>query len=59
MTDQTARAAIFRRLHAKMKEEVPIIGLYYSPTIEGVNPALHDYKPWAAAIPLAWGVWKG
>lgn len=59
LTDQTARAAIFRRLHAKMKEEVPIIGLYYSPTIEGVNPALHDYKPWAAAIPLAWGVWKG
>jgi peptide/nickel transport system substrate-binding protein len=56
--DLAQRAAIFRRMHTLMREEVPIIGLYYSPTVEAVGRAVHGYQPWAAGRPLAWGAWK-
>ncbi|RYF61806.1 MAG: ABC transporter substrate-binding protein [Comamonadaceae bacterium] len=58
ISDQDARAAIFRRMHAQMRTEVPIIGLYYSPTVEAVGRAVRGYQPWASGRPLAWAAWK-
>lgn len=58
LTDPTARTAIFRKMHAQMRTEVPIIGLYYSPTVEGVGRSVRGYQPWASGRPVAWGAWK-
>lgn len=57
-TDEDARAAIFKRMHAQMRTEVPIIGLFYSPTVEAVGRAVRGYEPWASGRPLAWAAWK-
>jgi peptide/nickel transport system substrate-binding protein len=40
------------------QEQVPIIGLYYDPVIEGVNPSVKNYKIWPANKTMTWGVWK-
>jgi peptide/nickel transport system substrate-binding protein len=52
------RKAILKQLHAKMAEEVPILGLYYYPVIEAVSPKLVNYESWPLEKPRAWGVWK-
>ncbi len=57
-SDPAERAAIFRRMHTLMRAEVPIVGLYYSPTVEGVGRAVRGYQPWASGRPVAWGAWK-
>ncbi|SFM05297.1 peptide/nickel transport system substrate-binding protein [Bradyrhizobium sp. NFR13] len=52
------RKALLKQLHAKMAEEVPILGLYYYPVIEAVSPKLVNYESWPLEKPRAWGVWK-
>ena len=52
------RKAAFKKLHALAQEQVPIIGLYYDPVIEGTNPSVKNYKIWAANKTITWGVWK-
>ncbi len=52
------RQAIFKKLHALMAEDVPIIPLYFTPTIDGVRPGVDGFTTWAAARPLPWGVSK-
>ncbi|MDP9900704.1 ABC transporter substrate-binding protein [Variovorax ginsengisoli] len=56
--DPAERATLFHRMHTLMREEVPIIGLYYSPTVEAVGRAVRGYQPWASGRPIAWGAWK-
>ncbi|MGK6311463.1 ABC transporter substrate-binding protein [Neorhizobium sp. DT-125] len=57
-TDFEQRKAIFKEMHALMKEQVPMIGLYYNPVIEAVSPKVVNYESWALDKPRAWGVWK-
>lgn len=57
-TDDAKRKAIFLQLHALMAEQVPIIGVYYDPSIDAVRPNIRGYKAWAADRPVPWGVWK-
>jgi peptide/nickel transport system substrate-binding protein len=52
------RKALLKQLHAKMAEDVPILGLYYYPVIEAVSPKLVNYEAWPLEKPRAWGVWK-
>jgi peptide/nickel transport system substrate-binding protein len=52
------RKTAFTKLHAMAQAEVPIIGLYYDPVIEGVNASVKNYKIWAANKTMTWGVWK-
>ncbi|MEN2977546.1 ABC transporter substrate-binding protein (plasmid) [Tistrella bauzanensis] len=57
-TDATERAAIFRRMHDLMRDQLPIIGLYYSPAVDAVATGVHGYKPWPASRAIGWGAWK-
>lgn len=57
-TDFDERKAILKQLHALMAAEVPIIGLYYEPVTEAVQPKVKGYSVWPADKQRAWGVWK-
>ncbi|KJC40185.1 ABC transporter substrate-binding protein [Bradyrhizobium sp. LTSP849] len=57
-TNASDRKAAFKKLHAMVQEQVPIVGLYYDPVIEGVSPSVKNYKIWAANKTMTWGVWK-
>jgi peptide/nickel transport system substrate-binding protein len=57
-TSASDRKAAFKKLHAMAQEQLPIIGLYYDPVIEGVNPSVKNYKIWPANKTMTWGVWK-
>ncbi|MGO4841526.1 ABC transporter substrate-binding protein, partial [Rhizobiaceae sp. 2RAB30] len=57
-TDFEERKAILKQLHALMAAEVPIIGLYYEPVTEAVQPKVKGYSVWPADKQRAWGVWK-
>ncbi|TKT76172.1 ABC transporter substrate-binding protein [Aquamicrobium sp. LC103] len=56
--DLDKRKELLLELHAMMKEEAPMLILYYYPVIEAVSPNLVDYVSWSGAAPRAWGVWK-
>jgi peptide/nickel transport system substrate-binding protein len=49
---------VFKQLHALMAKDVPILGLYYEPSVDAVSPKVKGYSVWPAANPRAWGVWK-
>ena len=57
-TDSAKRKAVFLQMHQLMEKDVPIIGLYYDPTVEAIGPHVHGYQPWAASRPIGWGAWK-
>lgn len=57
-TDDAKRKEIFVKMHALMKEQVPIIGLYYDPIIEAAHPRVEGYVSWPANRTITWGVWK-
>src|SRR5262249_15588568 len=52
------RKAAFRKLHSMAQQQVPIIGLYYDPVIEGVSASVRNYRIWPANKTITWGVWK-
>jgi len=49
---------IYDKLHLAMADDVPIYGLYNSPTIDAVSPKVEGYKAWSTDKPRFWGVWK-
>lgn len=57
-TDVEQRKAVFKEMHALMAQEVPILGLYYEPAVDGVSPKVKGYSVWPAENPRTWGVWK-
>ncbi|MER8889810.1 hypothetical protein [Mesorhizobium sp. M0907] len=57
-TDPGQRKALFKQLHALMAKDVPILGLYYEPSVDAVSPKVKGYSVWPAANPRVWGVWK-
>lgn len=58
VTDQAQRKELFKQIHALMAEEVPILGLYYEPVIDGVGAGVKGYNVWAGDKTRAWGVHK-
>ncbi|QCI69076.1 ABC transporter substrate-binding protein [Phreatobacter stygius] len=56
ITDDTARREIFARIHAKVRADMPIIGLYYDPVLEAIHPRVQGYVSWPANQPITWGV---
>ncbi|MBN8939802.1 MAG: ABC transporter substrate-binding protein [Rhizobiales bacterium] len=57
-SDDAARREIFARIHAKIRADVPIIGLYYDPVLEAIHPRVQGYVSWPANQPITWGVRK-
>lgn len=57
-SDVAARKATMQQLHALMAEQVPVLGLYYEPVVDGVGPKLKGYHAWAADKSFLWGAWK-
>ncbi|RWC35671.1 MAG: ABC transporter substrate-binding protein [Mesorhizobium sp.] len=57
-TDPGQRKALFKQLHALMAKDVPILGLYYEPSVDAVSSKVKGYSVWPAANPRVWGVWK-
>lgn len=56
--DPVKRQALFDRLHAKMIEWTPTIGLANYPRVDAVSAKLKGYEGWTLAIPRLWGVTK-
>lgn len=56
--DIAARGRLFAELHDKVRADIPIIGLYFSPIIEAVHPRVEGYVSWPANRPITWGVSK-
>ncbi|MDQ1077757.1 ABC transporter substrate-binding protein [Pseudoroseomonas cervicalis] len=57
-TDNARRGEVFRALHARMQQEVPIIGLYYDPQLGAARPTIRGYAPQVAGRMITWGVWR-
>lgn len=55
--NEARRKDIFLQLHQMIRQQVPIIGLYYIPVVDAVSPKVQGYQPWGGR-PRAWGVWK-
>ena len=58
VTDETERGEIFNRLHAMMKEDVPILELYNFNFNIAVRQEVHGIRNWSIGAPLLWNVWK-
>ncbi|WP_342358474.1 ABC transporter substrate-binding protein [Terrarubrum flagellatum] len=56
--DDARRKEDFRKLHAMMREQIPIVGLYYDPVIEAAHPRVKNYASWAPGKTITWGAWK-
>lgn len=56
--DPAARGKLFAQIHDKVRADIPIIGLYFSPIIEAVHPRVEGYVSWPANRPITWGVSK-
>lgn len=56
--DQQKRAALFHKLHGMMREQVPIIGLYYPKQLAAVRPDIEGFRPEVAGRMITWGVWR-
>ena len=55
-TDRAQRQAIFDKLEAKMREDVPAIFMYSSVNTSAARSYVSGYKSWPLGIPRAWGV---
>ncbi|MBE9607222.1 ABC transporter substrate-binding protein [Acetobacteraceae bacterium H6797] len=58
ISDEAKRADIFRRLHKMMAEEVPTIGLYFTPQVVASRQDIQGVTTWAAGWPVTWGIWR-
>lgn len=56
IADPAKRQAIFDRLEAMFREEVPMIVLYSEVRTSAVRSNVSGYKSWAMGQPRAWGV---
>ncbi|MDR6292879.1 peptide/nickel transport system substrate-binding protein [Inquilinus ginsengisoli] len=56
--DKAARQAVFDRLHARMAEQVPVIGLFNPVQVTAAGPKVRGYADWAPGTARLWGVWK-
>ncbi|MGK9167199.1 ABC transporter substrate-binding protein [Inquilinus limosus] len=56
--DKAARQAIFDRLHARMAEQVPVIGLFNPVQVTAAGPKVRGYADWAPGTARLWDVWK-
>ena len=57
-TDQVKQQTIYDQIHAAMKSELPIIGLYNEHTADVTRADVHGYETWLMGRPRLWGVWK-
>ena len=57
-TDPAKRKVLFKKIHALMAEDVPILGIYYEPVVDGFRPVVEGYEVWPADKTRAWGVSK-
>lgn len=55
-TDTAQRQAIFDKLEAKMREEVPAIFMYSSVNTGAARSYVSGYKSWPLGLPRLWGV---
>jgi peptide/nickel transport system substrate-binding protein len=56
--DKASRQAIFDKLHARMAEQVPVIGLFNPVQVTAVGPKVRGYADWGPGNARLWGVWK-
>ncbi|WP_372013145.1 ABC transporter substrate-binding protein [Tistrella mobilis] len=56
--DPAVRGKIFDRIHSRMAEAVPVIGLYNDVRVIATAPDLKGYTPWSAGFDRFWGVTK-
>lgn len=56
--DFEERRTLFKKIHALMAEEVPILGLYYEQVVDATSAKVKGYEVWPADKTRAWGVWK-
>ena len=56
ISDHAKRQALFDRIHAKMIDDVPSVGLFNSLRIDAVSSRVDGYRTFAMAIPRFWGV---
>lgn len=54
--DDAALSALLSQLHALMREDVPMIGLYNDEIIDLTRTTISNYRPWALGRPRLWGV---
>ncbi|PZV36388.1 ABC transporter substrate-binding protein [Mesorhizobium kowhaii] len=57
-SDPSKRQAIFDSLHARLAEQVPIIGLFNDPLVTAIGPKVRGYADWPAGKERLWGVWR-
>jgi peptide/nickel transport system substrate-binding protein len=50
------RQALFDRLHARMLDHSPLVGLFNTVRVDATRASVKGYAPWALAIPRFWGV---
>ena len=50
------RQALFDRLHARMLEQAPLVGLFNVVHIDATRPGVKGFAQWALGIPRFWGV---
>ena len=55
-TDRTQRQAIFDRLEAKLREDVPAIFMYSAVFTSAARTGVGGYKSWPLSTPRLWGV---
>lgn len=56
VTDRAQRQAIFDRLEAKMREDVPAVFLYSAVYTSAAKSYVSGYQGWTLGTPRAWGV---
>lgn len=56
LTDRAQRQAIFDKLEAKMREDVPAVFMYSAVNTSGALKYVNGYKGWALGTPRLWGV---
>jgi len=57
-TDTVARKRLFQEIQAMLRQEIPIIGLYYETVSQAVGPHVHGWAVWPVGKPITWGAWK-
>ena len=55
-TDRAQRQAIFDKLEAKMREDVPAIFMYSSVNTSAARTYVSGFKSWPLGLPRLWGV---
>ncbi|GIL39119.1 ABC transporter substrate-binding protein [Roseiterribacter gracilis] len=56
--DDATMQSLLDQLHTRMREQVPLIGLYNDPVVDLTRATLHGYRSWALGRPRLWGVTK-